>query len=123
MDKNKKLLLLFIYYLIFMFSFYMAFQIRSELMGRREGIGVDIYFFSKVLTITSTDNAVDLKFIFYLVSILALMASIFMVYFTINYNYDVVKKEDPVKEKIDEIWGKEHSDDMPLREFKTKFKN
>lgn len=105
MNQDQKLIMLFIYYAIFMFSFYGAFQTRSVILGKDEGDYV-IKILWKEIHLETIESITKMRYVFYSLSFLTLVASVFMIYWTINYNYEVIKdKPDKYKEEIKKIWN------------------
>ena len=110
MDADKKLIMLFIYWIIFIFSFYGAFQTRNVLLGKNDG-DFTVKFFWNEIHLKNAQSVINMKYVFYTLSTLALVASIFLVYWVINYNYEVVKdKPNLAEEEIKKIWSKDNLD-------------
>ena len=96
MKKIRELVLLAVYWLIFLMSFYGAFQLRQYMNYNPNRINVNFLG----LTLTSIDDVINLRLIFIMLSILTLLASFAMIYLIVNYNLQVVEKEKPM-EKLD----------------------
>ncbi len=96
MKKKKELVLLAIYWLVFLMSFYGTFQLRIYMNYNPNTI--DVNFFG--LTMTSIDDVINLRLIFIMLSIATLLASFAMIYLIVNYNLQVVEHEKPM-EKLD----------------------
>ena len=96
MKKKKELVLLGIYWLVFLLSFYGAFQLRRYMNYYSSRIKVNVFGF----VLTSIDDVLNLRIIFIMLSILTLLASFAMIYLVVNYNIQVVEKEEPI-EKLD----------------------
>ncbi len=71
---------------------------------------INVDFFGKNIKLSSVKEVTNLKIIFYTICALSLLASFFMIYITISYNFDVIKKKglkDEIKEELIAINQKE----------------
>jgi hypothetical protein len=99
MDLNKNLFFLFVYWLIFMSSFYGAYQVR---MYNKDGVQKTFMFLGREFN--TAYDATTLNITFYSLSIVTLLASMIMIYVIVTYNYKVVEDEDNIHKTIEEAW-------------------
>ncbi len=91
----------------------MLFQIKQYVEGEKKGFVMNVNLIVFKTTLESTSDTLNLRLVFMMVCILSFFASLFMMYLTISYNFDLIKEKDPIEQEIQELKEKEQPKTQP----------
>ncbi|NTV23044.1 MAG: hypothetical protein HGA85_01550 [Nanoarchaeota archaeon] len=93
MKQSNKLWLLFVYYLIFMYSFFGFYRTKLFIDGKSEAFRIGLDLFGKSVEIAQSTNIPGIKIANIVFIALTFLSAAMMIIVTISYNLELIHKE------------------------------